>query len=383
MNQLLASQKILSRRRFLHQSLFAGLTCTLFGIPLARSNAQTTSASAGSAINVKSKGAVGDGRRDDTVAIQAAIDALPVSGGTVHIPSGRYLVDTSHPIRLRSNMHLELASDAILAAKPSSAKRFYIVLIENVSNVEISGGNIIGERDQHLGSGGEWGYGIFVRGSSFVHIHDMHVSKCWGDGICIGALLAKDVAPKYSTDVTLTRVVCSGNRRQGLTIGPARRVRVLDSEFNDTGGTAPASGIDIEPDKPETADDIQIDNCIMRNNQGCGIQIYHNVSLVTLNKCTIENNGAYGVLMEGVRQSVMTANTVSGNGLTGAMVRGGATDCQVRNNVFANNATKTVRSLLNNLRSVSSKNLNTSSVRNVQVMDDSRSITVSGNTFSD
>lgn len=41
-------------------------------------------------VSVKDFGAVGDGTTDDTAAIQAAIDSLSVSGGTVFIPQGIY-----------------------------------------------------------------------------------------------------------------------------------------------------------------------------------------------------------------------------------------------------------------------------------------------------
>ncbi len=371
-----------SRRRLLRQSVTVGLALVMDGLawPL-RALSWTPAPSMGSTvIDVCARGAVGDGVHDDTAAIQSAIDALPVGGGTVRVPVGRYLVDTANPLRLRNRMRLELAPDAVLMARPSNRKRFYVMLLDGISDVEVAGGRIVGDRDRHLGSEGEWGYGIFVRGSSRVLIRDINISKCWGDGICVGAATGAVTAPKYSSDVTLSKVVCTGNRRQGLTIGPVRGIRVIDSEFSDTHGTKPACGIDIEPDKPAIAQNIRIENCIMRGNQGCGIQIYHNVSQVSLRHCTIRNNSGYGVLLVGATQGLIDQNTITGNGLAGAVLRGNATDCQVRDNRFENNATKKVRHLLDNLRQASATSL-TTDTSDIQVMDDTRSITISGNTF--
>src|SRR4249920_2301335 len=58
-------------------------------------------------VNVKDKGAKGDGRTDDTEAIQAAIDDVGGTGGTVLVPSGTYMVDAvekKQRLALRSDM---------------------------------------------------------------------------------------------------------------------------------------------------------------------------------------------------------------------------------------------------------------------------------------
>lgn len=57
------------------------------------------------AANVKNHGAKGDGVTDDSAAIQAAIDALPASGGIVKLGSGTYVISTS--LELRSGVILE------------------------------------------------------------------------------------------------------------------------------------------------------------------------------------------------------------------------------------------------------------------------------------
>lgn len=61
-------------------------------------------------LNAQKNGAVGDGQTEDTAALQACIDVCP-SGGRVLIPAGTYLTG---PLKLKSNMTLELAKDATL-----------------------------------------------------------------------------------------------------------------------------------------------------------------------------------------------------------------------------------------------------------------------------
>ncbi len=58
--------------------------------------------------NVKDFGAVGDGVRDDTNAVQCAINCLP-KGGRLYFPAGSYLV---RPLCLKSNVTLHLDSNA-------------------------------------------------------------------------------------------------------------------------------------------------------------------------------------------------------------------------------------------------------------------------------
>jgi hypothetical protein len=67
--------------------------------------------------NVRDHGARGDGKANDTRAIQAAIDAAS-PGGVVLLPPGEYLSGT---LRLRDRLVLELAAGAVLIASPDDA----------------------------------------------------------------------------------------------------------------------------------------------------------------------------------------------------------------------------------------------------------------------
>ncbi|MBQ7178829.1 MAG: hypothetical protein IJS08_15545 [Victivallales bacterium] len=69
-----------------------------------------------SACNVRDYGAVGDGRTKDTVAIQAAIDALAAKGGgRVLFPAGTYLSGT---IYLKDHITLDLEAGATILGSP-------------------------------------------------------------------------------------------------------------------------------------------------------------------------------------------------------------------------------------------------------------------------
>lgn len=56
---------------------------------------------AGSVVNVKDFGAVGDGSTDDASAIQAAINSVGSSGGAVFFPEGTYIVNTQIDLKTR------------------------------------------------------------------------------------------------------------------------------------------------------------------------------------------------------------------------------------------------------------------------------------------
>lgn len=289
--------------------------------------------------NVRDYGAYGDGSHDDTTGIQRAIDSLPSSGGTVYVPAGTYLVDATRTIRLRSYMHLKLDPGAKLLARANSADRYYVVNAYKVHDVEISGGQIMGERDRHLGTTGQWGHCVGVRGCQRVTVRDIRLSKGWGDGLSVGA--ANSTTTVLSEDVAVANIVSTGNRRQGMTIGRCRNVKVYDSEFSYTSGIKPGCGIDIEPDPFGTilCDTIRIENCWIHHNAGNGVQVYKTVRNVVVKACTIDYNKGYGVLMLRANTGYVVDCRISHNRLYGVAARDATRYYQVSSNTFRNNKT--------------------------------------------
>jgi polygalacturonase len=321
------------RREFIRNSLLLAAPIALGGISF--SAAAYTARSRGTTTrNVKNYGAIGDGRHDDTAGIQAAINSLPSTGGTVTIPAGTYLIDTSKKINLRSNMYLKLDSGAILKAKTSSLARHYILYVNGKTNVEISGGQLVGDRDTHVYSGGgthEWGHGIQILGSTHVTVRDLRVSKCTGDGVCIGG---------KASDVVIGNIIATNNRRQGLSLTSCSNIKVYDSEFSYSKGTSPECGIDLEPDGDATCTSVLIQNCRLNNNAKYGMNIWKQVSGVTIDRCTFERNGSLGMGTYGCSNLKFTNNIVRYNSATGVVYNTGTRSITHSGNLSYGNYTR-------------------------------------------
>ncbi len=117
-----------ARRDFLRIS---GASLAGAAFPTSPAGAQTTPRSSTASANalsnsgifdVKLFGAIGDGKTIDSPAINRAIEAAAVAGGTVRFPAGNYLC---YSIRLKSNIALCLDQNAVvIAADPTSSSSY-------------------------------------------------------------------------------------------------------------------------------------------------------------------------------------------------------------------------------------------------------------------
>lgn len=288
-------------------------------------------------------GVRGDGRSDDTAALQRVLDAAAGTGRTVRIPAGIYRVDARVSLRPPSGLTLELASGAVLKALPNASPRSAVLLLADVVDVTVRGGAIEGERDEHLGQGGEWGHGVSILRSRRIQVEDLVARACWGDGFYLSG----------GEMVVLRRVTADRNRRQGLSVTGVKGLKVLGSTFRRTGGTLPEDGIDLEPNPGETVEDVLIQDCRLLDNGGFGLEI--GVPLASTGKAWIRGvravgnevrgNGARtlsatpraGIEVSNCEGIRLEANRISGNGL-GILLRNGANRCVVSRNQVEGNA---------------------------------------------
>ena len=301
-------------------------------------------------VNVKDKGAKGNGINDDTAAIQAAIDEVKGTGGTVLVPDGTYMIDAITRIQIKNNMTLRMSRGTILKAIPNGKDNYSIINITGTSNINVIDGTLVGERDEHTSTSGEWGMGITLRGATNVVIEGVTARNFWGDGFYISGA---------SKNVSFCSVNADNNRRQGMSIISVDGMVVKNSVFKNTVGTPPQAGIDFEPNAEDTISNVQIVNSKFIDNKGFGIELvqwakHSLIKNVTLdgntisgnlaggiklhNKTTghrlvnnlLKDNQGYGILLQQeVRGNTVTRNTVIG--------KNGIRDIGGGNTVFDNN----------------------------------------------
>jgi hypothetical protein len=215
--------------------------------------------------NALPAGYVKDGSRDYTTYIQSAID----KNSNIVFPAFPLLVNDKG-ISVGSNKTITFLEGSEIRLKASSKESYTILEIPGASNVTLYNPVIIGDRDSHIGTTGEHGLGLGIRGSTNVAVYSPKISKCWGDGIYIG----QNSANAVSKNILIKDASLVKNRRDGISIISVDGL-VLDNLYAaHTDGTTPMCGVNFEPNNTT----CEIKNVIVNNpktefNGANGIQI--------------------------------------------------------------------------------------------------------------
>jgi len=331
--------------------------------------------------NVRMFGACGDGVADDTAAINLALG----SSTTVYFPNGRYLINAravavtnvcglsgqlKAGLIVPSNRHLIFDTNASLIVSHTKNSSYNAIIAIDETNIEIDGGKLIGDRINQGKRTGEFGYGLVLAGCSNVLIRGFSSVSNWGDGLflCCGAVNSGNMG------VSLIDCSFSDNRRNNISILAGKKIVIENCALLRAKGTAPQSGIDIEPDMgnllgiaPEVSSVI-ISNCLIQNNTSSGIDFQHApkdkrvvIRDITVSGCLVESNGQSGIYhgsltqggicitnnvircnsvrglnLTGMRNSFICNNIISSNGSYGIELSS-SRDCSISKNIFWNN----------------------------------------------
>lgn len=209
-------------------------------------------------VNVRSYGAVGNGIKDDTVAIQNAIVAGTASRLGVFFPAGVYKVSSARMrnpasvdwwcvrVPSESNLLFEPGAKLVLAPNPPSDTR--VLVISNASNITLSGlVEIDGSASTVKTSVNDQLHGLFIYSARNILIESVYAHDCYGDNIFIGGT---EVNPSVNVQIGYARCETAG--RKNFVIHFVDQLHVNSAVLNNTRGGAPnfngANSLDLEPD---------------------------------------------------------------------------------------------------------------------------------------
>jgi hypothetical protein len=280
-------------------------------------------------LNAADFGISGDGKTDSTELINQCLKAAVSKGyHTVWFPKGTYLIDgtlggdanqvfRNAGIIVPGNLHIVMDSECIIKVIPNSSWGYSAFYVGKQENITISGGQIIGERDEHtyasagVRSTHEWGFGICIEGCSNVVVDDVNISDFTGDGIIVSPRgLKTNDDYRTSKHITIRRCKVRRSRRNNISITGCDTVTVEGCVIEDAGrgnGTAPKFGIDIEGYGEGNIDYEEPINVSIRNNYFNG-----NVS------SSVTNFNGYGISIEGNHSD----NTISYGYGTQTVIKG-------------------------------------------------------------
>lgn len=275
--------------------------------------------------DVKDFGATGDGITDDTLALQAAIDAAAAAGGgRVILPAGTYRISSGSDhtgLLLKDNVALDGAGMGVTVIKLDDSDDLVTALLRGAGdNLEINRLTLDGN-----GRG------------------DTGVSDCWSSNGTTNLLLDAVEAVSgsgYGIDlrsargeVTVRNCVARQNGLDGITADTAAvallqdnasylnlgagyslggNVRLEDSEASLNG----ADGIRLV-EQPLSDRQAIVDGGITLANGGNGVLI-NAVDGFQVRGLEVNNNAGYGIHSAGGREGEIAYNTLHGNSLAGA-----------------------------------------------------------------
>lgn len=282
-------------------------------------------------------GAKGDGVTDDTAAWAAAI----ATGERIVCEQGKTYLVTSAGITendnagnaqflLSSGQSIDFNGSAILWKHPTGNYKGLFV-VSRVSNVELCNGVIIGDRDTNAT---EYLHPVIVMSSTNVRIKSMTIKESGGDGIILNEYGSSGVPCK---NIEIVNCHIYHAYRNAVSIIMADGVEIHGCKFENTVGTSPQAGIDVEPNRTyEYAKNINIHHCSFINNGARGLLVgYHNNPAaieVTANHCYFEGNGravhtssgAEGEGLDTVGYISVSNCTAKSSGTNAILIAGGA-----------------------------------------------------------
>jgi hypothetical protein len=316
---------MVSRREFMGLPLFAVVAAVATGTVTAAPSHKPNRVKS---VSVKTTGAMGDGKTNDSAAIQAAInEAIKLGGGDVLLPKGVYLASG---LRMYSNVRLlgegrdktivreTTGSDYLLSINPGSAGS--PDPSHNQHDIEIAGIAFEGpvaslgfSEHRHL---------LNFNGVTELWIHDCAIRGFRGDGLYLGSSNVFGVE-RHNTSVRISQNEFDGincDNRNGISVIDGTGIRIENNQFMRCSRRDMPGPIDIEPNGDVF---LRVENISIEGNRfdDCGGGA-GKISVVI----SLHPDLKHAVRNLRISQNIITSEQRSGNGIYIHIVSRGISD---------------------------------------------------------
>jgi len=237
---------------------------------------QPVSITSGPVVSVSQFGAVGDGRTNDTAAIQSALNYVKAHGGTLNFAAGHtYIISKSLVISGASDFKIDGNGATIKMANGTPVQPGYMILrIDSSDHFAVTELTLDGNRANRSPAEVS-AHNVNIKDSqdfSFSHVNSINAVT---DGFRLYASDQTDQST-YTRNGLFLECRADNSFRQGMTIVNGENIQVIGGAYTNTHGTEPSAGIDVE------------------SNAGTALPGNHNI---LIRGATFSGNDGYGVVL--------------------------------------------------------------------------------------
>jgi parallel beta-helix repeat protein len=251
-----------------------------------------------------------DGTADD-VEIQAAIDALPATGGKVSLSEGTFT--TAATITLKSFVTLEGCGRSTII-RLGAGLNLNVITASGVSECEIRDLKIDGNKANNIGQDdANLQNGILFEECYRSSIRDVMILNCWESGIRVKP--ADGSAASKLMHNIFSGIVSCFNRKNGISFDTWAEYMMVDACSFSNNGQNGVYGVGAN---------LAFTNCIIIQNALAGVSLatsaktYNNA----IEACQINHNLTHGIILHAAHNTLITGCKIIANERHGVWIYG-------------------------------------------------------------